>query len=285
MKTELSQKIFIPDGIEETVALPRTTHLAIGAHQDDLEFMAMHGILQCYQKKDQWFGGIICTDGAGSSRTGHYENYSNEEMVAVRTQEQKKAAIVGEYSFIAQLGHPSSQVKDSKKRDILVDELTQILERTRPEIIYAHNPYDKHATHVGVFQATVEAALRLPPNMRPKHLWGCEVWRGLDWMTDKRKILLDVSDRPHLSSALNGIFDSQIAGGKRYDQAVEGRRKANATFLDAFQTDDATSVSYAVDCGNCLSMDIETFRRGAWLDEEIKHFQNEVNSTWQNTIG
>ncbi len=36
--------IFVPDKVEENKALKRTTHMAIGAHQDDLEIMAYHGI-------------------------------------------------------------------------------------------------------------------------------------------------------------------------------------------------------------------------------------------------
>jgi len=36
-----SAQIFIPDGTPVTRALQRITHLAIGAHQDDLEFMAV----------------------------------------------------------------------------------------------------------------------------------------------------------------------------------------------------------------------------------------------------
>ncbi|MGK0456064.1 MAG: hypothetical protein ACJAUA_000354, partial [Zhongshania aliphaticivorans] len=37
--------LYIPDSLPVDKALDRTTHLGIGAHQDDLEFMALHGIL------------------------------------------------------------------------------------------------------------------------------------------------------------------------------------------------------------------------------------------------
>lgn len=42
--------IFVPDGLPVTEAAGRITHLAIGAHQDDLEFMACHGIVTCYDR-------------------------------------------------------------------------------------------------------------------------------------------------------------------------------------------------------------------------------------------
>lgn len=43
-------QIYIPDETPVEEALPRTTHLAIGAHHDDLEIMAIDGILKCYRK-------------------------------------------------------------------------------------------------------------------------------------------------------------------------------------------------------------------------------------------
>ena len=53
-----SADIFIPDGLPAADALARITHLGIGAHQDDLEFMAFHGILQCFHSETEWFGGV-----------------------------------------------------------------------------------------------------------------------------------------------------------------------------------------------------------------------------------
>jgi len=41
-------EIFVPGRKLVAEALERITHLGIGAHQDDLEFMAFHGILNCF---------------------------------------------------------------------------------------------------------------------------------------------------------------------------------------------------------------------------------------------
>jgi LmbE family N-acetylglucosaminyl deacetylase len=237
----------IPDATDRPTALSRTTHLGIGAHQDDLEFMAVHGILECFQKPDAWFGGITCTDGAGSARSGPYAAFSDEQMKSVRLQEQRKAAAIGEYAFMAQLGHPSSDIKDPEKRVTLVETLATLIEESRPEVIYTHNPLDKHATHVGVTMAVIDAIRSLPSEVRPRRLLGCEVWRDLDWLPDGKKIVLDVSAHPNLVAALNGVFDSQITGGKRYDRAVLGRRQANATFLESHAIDTATEVTFALD--------------------------------------
>ena len=46
-------ELFVPDGLSPTDALARTTHMAVGAHQDDLEIMAYDGILQCFQRDDR----------------------------------------------------------------------------------------------------------------------------------------------------------------------------------------------------------------------------------------
>lgn len=48
--------IFIPDAKPPVEPMQRVTHLGIGAHQDDLEFMAFHGILECFAREDRWFG-------------------------------------------------------------------------------------------------------------------------------------------------------------------------------------------------------------------------------------
>ncbi|GAB5559689.1 MAG: hypothetical protein SynsKO_13360 [Synoicihabitans sp.] len=245
--------LFIPDGQPTDHAISRTTHLGIGAHQDDLEFMALHGILACFQKSDRWFAGITCTDGASSSRSGPYADFTNEQMMAVRIREQKTAASIGQFGFIAQLGHHSSVAKNPAQRSAMVDDIKVILEASRPDVIYTHNPFDKHPTHVGVMLATMAAIHALPHDLRPQQVFGCEVWRGLDWLPDAEKSVHDVSGHANLAASLNGVFDSQIAGGKRYDLAVEGRRLANATFFDAHSVDETDRVQYAVDLSSLIS--------------------------------
>ena len=51
----------------------------------------------------------------------------------------------------------------------------------------------------------------------------------------------------NLAAALLGVFDSQIAGGKRYDLATLARRRANATFLESHATDAFEAATYAID--------------------------------------
>lgn len=241
-----SADIFVPDQLPLDQALARTTHLAIGAHQDDLEFMALHGILECYQRSDRWFTGVTVTDGRGSSRILDYANYTDDQIQAVRRHEQRKAAFVGEYAAAIQLDFPSSAVKTANAQPVVAD-LKEILTRVNPQIIYTHNLADKHDTHIGVVMSVIEALRELPASRHPQKLYGCEVWRDLDWMVDEDKVLLNCSSRENLSAALMGIFDSQISGGKRYDLATLGRKRANATYLASHHSDNAKMLEYVMD--------------------------------------
>lgn len=245
--TQTTADWFIPDNVAQAEALARCSHLGIGAHQDDLEFMAYHGISLCFEDEGAWFGGVICTDGGGSARAGAFADKTDDEMKTIRAEEQRDAARIGAYSFVAQLGLPSATVKDPAARAGLVDALEDILLKSQPEVLYTHNPADSHATHVALFLAVVDAVRRLPPYSRPKKVYGCEVWRDLDWLLPEDKVALDVSGHPDLAERLNACFQSQIVGGKDYGKAVIGRRRANATFFDSHTVDMVDQLWYAMD--------------------------------------
>ena len=238
--------VFIPDQTEPFTALRRVTHLGIVSHQDDLEIAAYHGITECFKTEDKWFGGVVVTDGSGSPRKGPYEKYTDDEMQQVRLIEQRKAAYVGEYSFMAQLGYPSEEVKEQRNGPV-VEDIQFILEHTQPQVVYLHNPCDRHDTHVATFLRCLEAIRALPADMRPKKVYGCEVWRKLDWLLKEDKVMLWVDKHPHMLRPLLGVFDSQISGGKRYDLAEEGLRHANATYFDSHTTDNTSLLSFALD--------------------------------------
>ena len=236
---------YIPDGTQEQAAISRTTHLAISAHQDDIEFMAYAPIAECFGKKDKWFGAIVVTDGAGSPRSGLYADYTDEQMKEVRIVEQKKAAMVGEYGFLAMLSHPSKAVKDAGNTKI-VEELADLIRKAKPKFLYTHNLADKHETHVATALKVIAALRTLAPEERPEKVYGCEVWRDLDWMCDNEKVYLDCGAHPNLMRCLSAVFDSQIVGGKRYDLAAEGRRLANATFSASHACDTYSALNYAM---------------------------------------
>lgn len=256
--------IFIPDQTPPEAALKRVTHLGIVSHQDDLEIAAYHGITECFHSGDRWFGGVVVTDGGGSPRKGPYADYTDEEMKRVRLIEQHKAAFVGEYSFMAQLGYPSEDVKHHRHADVAAD-IASILELSQPEIVYLHNPCDRHDTHVATFLRCLEALRSLPKDIRPRKVYGCEVWRKLDWLLTDDKVMLWVDKHPHLLRPLLGVFDSQISGGKRYDLAEEGLRHANATYFDSHTTDKTSLLTFAMDLTPLVkdeTVDVEEYTLG-----------------------
>ena len=270
-------EIYIPDGKSACEALAKTTHLAVSAHEDDIEFMAYDGILRCRRDPALSFTAVVLGDGAGSPRAGKYASFSDADMIKVRRGEQKNAARVGGYGALVMFDYPSSKIKDSADTDA-VDALSELFIRTRPDVIYTHNPADRHDTHVAACLRAVEALRRVcGDGYMPSHLYGCEVWRDLDWLPDIDKVSFDVGGEPELESSLLASFDSQTAGGKRYDLAVVGRRLAHATFAESHHVDVSDRVIYAVDMMPLLRD--KTLSVTDFMCEKINAFDREVKDT------
>jgi len=269
-------RLFVPDGAEAETALQRCSHLGIGAHQDDLEIMAFHGVLSCYNNPDDWFCGVTCTEGTGGPRKEGLEQLSPEEVGALRNQEQDKAAELGQYGAMIQLNYSSLVVKHKDKSD-LVDSLYELLSATQPRVVYTHNPADKHDTHVAVTIATLEAVRRMPIGQRPSKLYGCEVWRDLDWLSDNEKVRLDVSGSDKLAEALINCHASQVTLAKRYDLATLGRRRANATYSDSHSNTPGAYVTHAMDLSPLVlddELNLQDFVAG-----KVHDFEQAVVST------
>jgi LmbE family N-acetylglucosaminyl deacetylase len=269
-----TSEIFVPDGLNPSEALARTTHLAIGAHPDDIEFMAATPILECFQNPHQWFSAVAMTDGRGSPRSGLYEQYSDDQMRSVRFKEQRKAAIVGEYAAQVMLDYPSKTIKNGTDPRP-VEDLVKIFKIAHPQAVYTHNLADKHDTHVSVVLRVISAIRSLPEPERPLKLYGCEVWRDLDWLADDEKVIFDLSTHESLQAALAGVFDSQIAGGKRYDLAAIGRRRANATYLESHGVDQALGLAFAMDLTPLIQDPQKEVT--AFVQEHIQRFAQDVS--------
>lgn len=242
MKLNPKAEIYLPNLAKKG----KKKYLCISAHHDDTEFMAFHGILKAFYDRDAAFYAAITTDGAGCVRTGPYKDYTDEDMIKVRAVEQKKAAEVGSYGGLYLLNYTSKEAKDPSN-DSIANDFTEILEELKPDVVYMHNPLDKHPTHLGVCAKTMRALCALSEKNRPEKVYGCEVWRGLDFAPEDLKVTLDVSGGESLAAAVMGVFDSQIAGGKRYDLATAGRRRSNATYGESHEADAATETNYALD--------------------------------------
>lgn len=238
--------VCVPDASAVENALSRTTHLAIGAHQDDLELIGIHGIAACLDRNNKWFTGVVVTNGAGSARGGIYSSMSDNEITEIRKQEQIAAAYLGQFSAVFQLGYLSSSLLGGFNES-LIETLSDTLIKSQPETLYLHNPVDRHVTHVAVCLHAIEALRRMDKNRLPEKIYGVEVWRSLDWVSSDRRIILDLSDAGDLQQRLLGSYKSQIEGGKRYDAAIRGRNIANATFDSEREVDSIQQGSYVLD--------------------------------------
>ncbi len=268
---------YVPDGGNLPEALASTTDLAIGAHQDDIEIMSAAGIVAAFGSSERRFSAVVCTGGYGfSPRSGHYCDRSAEEITAIRHSEQRAAAAVGRYSAMIQLLNTSEQARDPKLQSNLIDDIAEIVRLSQPDRVYTHVLADKHETHIGVSVAVVRAMQALTPDERPAQLFGCEVWRSLDWVNDDEKVHLDSAGYDALSSALIGVFDSQISGGKRYDLAAVGRRHANATFGAPRAVDESDQITFAVDMTELMNSDVDL---ADWMAAYIRRFEDSVRTS------
>lgn len=272
-------KLFIPGAKSPESVLKRVTHIGIAAHQDDLEIMALDGILKGYRGGRHSFFGVVVTDGAGSTRNAAQAKLSGAAFSEARDREQVRAARIGRYAGVAFLKFSSDEVKLHRKKEI-ARALADLLKHARPETVYTHNLADKHATHVAVALRTVEALRSLPPSFRPKNFYGCEVWRDLDWLSDSEKVSFDVSGSDALSLRLLKAFKSQNTSGKRYDLAALGRRKAHATFSESHQKNRAESVLFAMDLAPLLKAPGTNVKK--FVSDKIRRFQLEAEKTIQD---
>ena len=77
---------------------------------------------------------------------------------------------------------------------------------------------------------------------------------------------------------LSAVFDSQIAGGKRYDLAAEGRRLANATFSASHACDTYSALNYAMDLTPLMDEKID-------IADYIAGFVDRFKAKVRETIG
>lgn len=276
----LSPELYIPDAVPEEQAWKRVTHLAIGAHQDDLEFMAFPAISECYREGKRGFFGIVLTDGVGSIRGSGDGGYSDREFAQIRRDEQRRAASLGNYGGIYQLAASSDELRTNPGR--IGEEIVELIKRLRPQEILLHSPFDKHKTHLAALVASLEALRRCAAACIPRRVIGCEVWRGHDWLPDARKLVLDASFDPSFATRLFEQFQSQIGPGKRYGDATIGRWLANATFYQPRAKDLHSRVSYGVDLTELVND--QSVSLAAFIQRHLDEFAVDVQTAWEGLI-
>jgi len=259
--------LYIPTKEDQTAELSNTKYLGIAAHQDDLEIIGFPGILDAHKSKNTLFGGVVCTNGVPKS------SKTPEQIRKIRSEEQKRAADIGKYGFVLQLDYSSSEIIDKHNKNIESD-IIKIVQETKPEIIYTHNPFDKHKTHTAVCRTVINSLRSLKENYKPDKLYACEVWRNLDWLDTKDRVEFDVNNSAEFATKLIEVFDSQIRNEKNYKRAVIARRTANATFSDAYSKDKTDQLIIGLDLTPLITDN--TLNIKDYLLEIVDRFRNDI---------
>ena len=205
-----------------------TNLLAISAHPDDTEIMAMDGILKAYGSKKYAFYACVVGNGANCVKSGKYAECNEKEMIEAREQEQIRASQIGEYEKLYLLKHHDKDFEDGAN---IIKELQKILLEVEPDVVYTHNIFDKNPVHQRLSQLVIDAIMGLDEEHRPRLVYGCEINRALNWLPDRYKVSFDVSDNKELQNRLVGVYDTRAEQSKNYVKAVMGRKMANATFV------------------------------------------------------
>lgn len=243
-----SAEVYIPDGASLETAFGRTESLCIAAHPDDIEIMAVPGILEAHRAGGWKFFGIIATDGVGTLRGAQYAALGTEEVCALRVREAKEAALLGRYSGLALLHHESAEIKDACA-SAPSEDLKALLRTLRPRAIHLHNPFDRHDVHVAVCLRSIAAirAVAAETGWKPEAVYGGENRRGLGWLVHCDRLVLPVDDPDAFSDRLLHTFRSQNVGVRQFDQAVRGRRIGNATWEEGQEIHCEHELALAVD--------------------------------------
>ena len=93
-------------------------------------------------------------------------------------------------------------------------------------------------------------------------------------MNDADKVIFNVEEHENLAMSLVGVFDSQIAGGKRYDLATMGRRRANATYFASHGVDESQALIYGIDLTPLIQD--EKLDIGQYVQSFIDRFKSEI---------
>jgi LmbE family N-acetylglucosaminyl deacetylase len=260
-------------GCSVSRCLRRVRHFVVVAHQDDDIMVAPYPIWRGYLTRDRSVFVAVMSDGAGAPQgDSDEEKLLPAEMRRIRRREQLQVGKRGRYAGLL-LGNWPSKVLCDPAEDQPTVELAALLNACLPRYVWTHSCWEekKHVTHTRIFERTVDAILRLPPEHRPQKLYGGEVWNPLGWVSSEYKKRFDVTQGITLFRELLKIYESQVA--RNYLLGMIGRWFANATYEDPHSVQIARAVAHAADM-SALIQDPPM---------PIEHYREEVlSASWSN---
>jgi LmbE family N-acetylglucosaminyl deacetylase len=266
-------KIYIPDKASPKEAYRRTRQVAIVAHADDIEILALKPITETALGKKKSFFGIVAANNQGGPRRPEYKKLSGAKLEQIREREQSRAARLGNYSGVAFLRFASSDIRSPRKARQVEKSILELLEAILPDVIYTHSLFDIHPTHKALALRVISALKAMPPKKRPKQFYGMEVWGSLEWLPKRYKAAFDVSKGIKVIKKLLAVYKSQNYQSHRYDEAVLSRLRANAIFSDSHKFSKKEALIYGMDL-SCL-IKSSNLTAVAYIEKIIKDFLKE----------
>ncbi len=92
---------------------------------------------------------------------------------------------------------------------------------------------------------------------------------------DADKVVFRLDERENIAASLVGVFDSQIAGGKRYDLATMARRRAHATYHQSHSVDARQMINFGVDLTPLVYDD--KLDPAEYIGRFVQRFANDVS--------
>lgn len=231
---DITSRKFIPNGMSLDAAIEsaRNGSLGIGAHPGDLEIIAIRGIGISLNFLKRRFTGVTVTDGLDIARRERDKDLSDEQIIEERLREQNIAAAVGKYALQHNLLYRGADIQDpnTEPSRALVKEISGIVSKVQPQVIYMHSSFDEYTTNVAVMRATIEALRSLPCVEQPRELYGCEVWGDLGWLPKGRKKFLDVTGFTEIQHNLISCHASQIDEERKPNDATLWREFSNVAW-------------------------------------------------------
>ena len=150
----------------------------------------------------------------------------DKELIEARVQEQMRASQIGEYADLVFLKKSQAEMEDLDNTSIVKDLQKMILD-LNPDIVYTHNIFDRNLSHIRLTLKVIDAILALPEESRPRLLYGCEIFRSLDWLPERYRVNFDISDNKDIQSRLIGVYDTMLEQSQNFSKAVVGRKLAS----------------------------------------------------------
>jgi len=184
-----------------------STVLVVATHPDD-ETLGCGGTLLKHKARGDTLWWIIVT-------RAWEPKYSKE---AVLRQAQQVKAVGAAYPFDhTEWCDFKTTSLDSSSRSAVIDRLREIIQRIRPDVVYAPNPLDAHSDHRLVFEALM-AVLKsfYMPSLGVRRILACEVPSETDAGLSLGKgdcapqVFSDISDTIERKLAIMKLFDSEV---------------------------------------------------------------------------